>query len=44
MKKIIFLLPLFLLLFSACKSDDDATKGTSVIKATINGVKKHLIL
>ena len=42
MKKIIFLLPLFLLLFSACKSDDDATttKGTSVVKATIDGVEK----
>jgi len=41
MKKIIFLLPLFLLLFSACKSDDDATtKGTSIIKATINGAEK----
>lgn len=41
MKKIIFLLPLFLLLFSACKSDDNATtKGTSVVKATINGVEK----
>lgn len=41
MKKIIFLLPIFLLLFSACKSDDDATtKGTSFIKATINGVEK----
>lgn len=41
MKKIIFLLPIFLLLFSACKSDDDTnSKGTSVVKATIDGVEK----
>ncbi|HUH26574.1 MAG TPA: hypothetical protein VLY87_08095 [Flavobacterium sp.] len=40
MKKIFFLLPLFLLIFSGCNSDDNETKGTSVIKATINGVEK----
>lgn len=42
MKKLLFLLPLLLIVFTACsKSDDDSPKGTSVLKATINGVEKN---
>nr|WP_297309533.1 hypothetical protein [uncultured Flavobacterium sp.] len=44
MKKILSLLPLFLLLFSACSSDssdNDNSSKISTLKATINGVEKN---